>query len=311
MQRMSTVCVAGLVVLHALSPMLAGADPTGTETLSVLDARIAEAPHDVRLLLARAELYVRANRAYEALADLRLAESLGTAGPALHAHRAAALHQLGRDAQAEAELDAFLASTDGTQWAHDLRGRIREADGRFAGALEDYEAALRIGPRIHLFLARGRVLERLGRLDEAAYGYRDGLSLRSGAVVLREALVRVERARGEWDEALQEVDRLLAASGRQVRWLLLRADVLDAAGRSAAARAARTAALADAERSLAKRPSARNQAAVGLALVALGRHPEAISVLTQALARSPSMEDARDGLAQARRRMAARTEGSR
>jgi tetratricopeptide (TPR) repeat protein len=166
-----------------------------------------------------------------------------------------------------------------------------------------YDDALAVGDHQDVYLARGRVLETLGRDEEAANGYAAGLHAHAGAVVLRDALIRVELRRGNHERALAEIDQAMAQARIRTRWLLLRGEVLAAAGRSREAQAAREEALREADRALARRDSPANHVERGRALLALGRAEEAIRELEQALRRVPRLPEAQSALAAARRQL--------
>lgn len=291
--------VATLAVAMLL-PAIAFADPPVDDELAALDARIEAAPTDVDLLLQRAELRVRASDADGALADLRLVEAMAPGDPRLSLLRGWIHFDGGADRRAEAELERYVALTGGSPFAHAMLGRLHERNDRPLRALASYDAALSLGDDLDLYLRRGRLLERLDRLDEAAAGYEAGLVATGGAVVLRVALVELETRRGRFDRALALVDQALASAGNDARWLLRRADVLEAAGRSGEARRARLRALEEAERRVAGRPAPAALMERGRALLALGRYREAARDLTQARRRAPRLHEAAILLARAR-----------
>lgn len=280
----------------------AAADPPRREDITALTARIERSPGDVRLLLLRAELYLSADRVEEALDDLRLVEAIAPDEPRLLLLRAEAAIEQARWREAEAMLDTSISRGDGTQRAYALRARLHERFDRELDAIADYDAALSFGGDLDLFLARGQLQEALGLSREAIEGYEAGLREHAGAIVLRVALIRVLVARGDLSRALAHVDAAAAQSRVDTKWLLLRGSILEAMGRSGEARRAREAALAEAQRLMARRPSAMALAARGEAFLALGRTREAIADLEQATVRAPRMTEARALLAEARRR---------
>jgi tetratricopeptide (TPR) repeat protein len=131
-------------------------------------------------------------------------------------------------------------------------------------------------------------------------GYRAGV-LATRAAVLRMEIVRVERARGRYDAALSEVDALLAAQDGRARLLSLRGAILAQAGRSREARASYEAALADAERMVARRPVALALLARAEARLGLGQRDAAVADLEAAVALAPHDGDMLRLLASLRR----------
>jgi tetratricopeptide (TPR) repeat protein len=165
--------------------------------------------------------------------------------------------------------------------------------------------ALRHGDDVEVYLARGRLLEGLGRLAEAAQSYEMALQGDAASTALRVRLVEVERRLGRYDHALAHVDAAMRHARVDTRWLLRRAQILEDAGRRTEARRARVEALTEAERLLTRRSSPAALAARGEALLALGRADDAARDLAQAVRRAPSLTHARQLLAEARRTIAA------
>jgi tetratricopeptide (TPR) repeat protein len=268
------------------------AHPGVDDQLHALDGRIAAAPDDAALRLRRAELRLRMGHPRDALADLKVAARLAPDDRAVLLQRALVYVALGRPRTAERDLDRFLAAGPAHAEALAQRARLREADGRLDAARADLDAALALGGDLELYLARGRVDERRGHLDEAAAGYREGLATIGPAVVLRLLLVDVERRRGEPAAALTLVDALLHEAPSRADWILLRAEVLDEAGRSAAARAERLRALEVARATVARRPTPLNRLALANAHLALGDYALARDTLARVLHDAPQLPGA-------------------
>ena len=287
-----------LALLLTALPQVALANPRTEDELAALNARIAASPTDVDLLLQRAELRLREAEPEAALADLRLVEAIRPADPRLSLLRGWLDFERGADERAVVELETYVARTGGTVFAHALLGRLHERNDRLAEAVASYDDALVHGDDVDVYLRRGRLLAVMGRLDRAAAGYEAGLAA-TGAVALRVALVELETRRGRYDRALALVEDGERRAGNDGRWLLRRADVLEAAGRSAEAQRVRRSALAEAERRLARRPSPAALMERGRALLALGRHREAIADLSQARRRAPRLREAASLLARA------------
>lgn len=278
------------------------ADPPLTEDLEEVGERILLAPGDIALLIERSELYIQEARPEEALVDLRVAAAIAPGHPRISAQRAVVLHSMGRDDEALAEIEVAIA-TGSAQLAADLalRARILATLGRDEDAIAEYDASLAIHEDVELYLERGRLLERAGRLDEAARGYTEGLRALGGAVILRVAAIELDLRTSRADRALARIDEVLARVPAPARWLLLRARALEGLGRSAEAHDARRAALADVDRRLVRRPSAALRVMRGQALLALGRANEALEESQRAHALAPTLGDALDLELSARR----------
>lgn len=265
-------------------------DPVDRD-IAALTARLAAAPADVGLLLARADLYRRAGRSRAALDDLLMVEALEPGSVRMLVARARVHADLGHEDEAEASLDRALeAGLD--REALGLRATLRERAGRLDGALEDHDAALSIGDSLESRLGRGRVLSRLGRTGEAIAHYRASLPAMGGAVLLRVALVEELARAARYDEALAEIDAAARGARMPARWLLRRGEVLDAAGRTGEARAAREDALAALEARLRRRSAPALELERARALLALGRRADAEAALVRLRHHAPSLGEA-------------------
>lgn len=242
-----------------------------------LDAALSEAPGDAELLLRRARAWRRAGKPSRALSDLTRARRAAPEDRRWDLEEALALIEAGRARRAEARLSRFLEGGPHpvALWE---RGRLREAAGRSALALEDYDAAIAASerPSIDLYLARGRLQRAQGDLAAAAAGYREGLSTRDGAIVLRRHLIEIERQRGAWDAAIDALAPLIEASRNRAPALLERAELEALAGRIEIALATCIDALDAATQLVRRRPAPRH----------LKTHTDALAAVAASLART-------------------------
>lgn len=290
-------------VLLALALLLAAPGGLAHEApqrrVDELDRFLAVSPDDAALLLDRASALRHLERWGEALADLT--RSLALAPGLREARLELALTRLesGDAPGALADLDLYLGSGEPARAALAARGKILEDQGLLSLARDDYQAALAISVDPELILARGRVEETLGDLDSAARGYEQGLRELAGAAVVRVALVNVEIARKGYPRALALIaDETGRSRHGRGEWLLLRARVHQAQGKTALAQRDRLAALDEARLALESRPSDLKKLAVARALAALGRAAEARPLLREILASSPALDDAQKLLSQ-------------
>jgi tetratricopeptide (TPR) repeat protein len=173
------------------------------------------------------------------------------------------------------------------------RARLRLREGQSSKAVQDYNAALTRGDSVQLYLARGRLLEQLGRRAEAAAGYEEGVQATGGAVLLREAAAELALKRGNHDRALRHVAALIEHARVDTRWELMRGRILQKAGRPDQAREARERALKSAGGLLEVRRSAAAFMSRGRARLALGQREAAIADLQRALQQAPHLQRAR------------------
>lgn len=269
--------------------VIATAHPGEDERLAALHARIHAAPHDPSLRLRRAELLVRSGHHRRALAELARVERLDPDEREVLRLRALVHEAQGHPRRAERELDRYL--DDGPPHVEALvaRARIRDADGRLDAARDDLDAAIALGPTPELLLARGRLDERRGHLDDAARGYRRGLAALGPAVTVELALAHVELRRDAPALALEVVDELLARSPERADWILLRADVLEAQGLAAAATVERLRALVIADANLRRRPTPLHRLVLARAQLALELTEQAHAQLDRVLTEAPEL----------------------
>ena len=293
-----TVRCSIFVALLLVGPTTAAADLDLDLQAAALRARLTSSPTDLpsRLRLARVEL--EAGRPGEALAELAVLDAMAPGHTEDAVVRAQAL--LAND-QAEAALLLLeeRLTLEGPIEGLRLRARLLDAQDREEEALRDLEAIVLRGPSLDDELRRGRLLERLGRLREAALAYREGRGRHRDAAILRLAEIRTERAQGHPDRALALLEPLLGARAVAPRLRVLRGELLREAGQTQAAEEALERALRDAERMLARRPSAMALMERGRARLALGR-AGALGDLEQALGRAPGLHEARRLLQRAR-----------
>lgn len=151
----------------ALLLLLAPTTALAQEELVDLNARVHEAPQDVKLRLDRADALLSAGRFDEALVDCERAEEIDPRDADVSLTRARIYLALGELGLAEHYLSAHLKAGRPSAGALFLRGSIREETGRFEEALADYRAAVALESDAELQRSRRRMLRALGRLDDA------------------------------------------------------------------------------------------------------------------------------------------------
>ncbi len=264
------------------------AHPGVRDDLRRADERVDREPGSAAAHLRRAALHRRAGDPARSLADAARAAQLGAAPGAVALERGLALAAAGRHAEAIPDLTTAIAARP--SWgALVARARCRVARKRPAAAVADFDAALALRPQVDVFLERGRLLQKLGRLDEAASGYRVGLRAVGPATLLADALVDVELARARPELALAVAE----AQPEAVRWLLRRAEALDALGDIPRRDASLARALELANRSLARRNTAIHLVARARVHMARGAPDRARADVRAALDKAPRYAAAR------------------
>ncbi|MHC4064783.1 MAG: tetratricopeptide repeat protein [Planctomycetota bacterium] len=287
------VLLAAVAILSGWLVAPVAAHPGLHHDIERLTSALAEEPGRAGLWIKRAHHYRLDGRFSEALADLDRARVLDAGKLEICLHRGLTLSAMGRDAEAEAELSWFLQHGAGGVAAFAERARIRQRSGRSELALSDYSAAIALNRDVDLYLARGKLQESLGLLDEAAEGYRDGLASLGGGATIRSSLVRVEISRQRYDAALALIDEVLRRAPVKTEQYLLRAEVLEASGQSDQARVERERALVEADRVFRKRATALHLLSRAKVNLALGNMNDAMGDLKWALKKSPRFARAR------------------
>jgi tetratricopeptide (TPR) repeat protein len=294
-----------VVMLAAAAALLVAGSAAGHAGLSAeiaaLSQKIEQAPNDLALRLQRAALLRRQADLESAMADLRVVEHRAPDSRPLLLERALTRKALGNLRGALADLNRFLATGAPRSDALVARAELYELLGEPERARADYDAAVRRAATPELVMARGRLDEALGKLERAAKGYEEGLAKLGGAVVVRLALIRVERARNRFSRAAELVDGLIEASPAKADWLLLRAEIHAQAGQPARARRDRLRALAELDRAIATRPTPLKRLSRAKAYLALGRARDARNDLDLVVRQAPKLEEARALLAETER----------
>lgn len=277
------VCLA----LFGLGASDVRAHPGLHEDIVRATSALEQDPENADLYARRAHYYRLGGHLEEALTDLMRARNLEPGNMAVALGLGLTLSALGRDHEAEAELNRFISTGSRSVRAFSERAAVRARGGRFPEAIADYTEAIEIQRDIELYLRRGQLQEATGDLSAAVVGYFDGFEHLGGAVTLRLALIRVETQRGEYDSALAYIDQELQRAPVKTTWYLRRAEVLRAAGRAEEAELALDMALTEANQVIEKRATGIHLFSRAKVYAAMGRTDEARQDLENVLFRSP------------------------
>ncbi|MDR4462355.1 MAG: tetratricopeptide repeat protein [Nitrospirales bacterium] len=258
--------------------------------------KLVKDPDNVDLLVHRGQVYRSNGKYIESLLDLERAWLQNRENRTVVLQRALTLSALGRDKEAESALDYFLQEESDPKRVFALaeRATIHARNGQTELAITDFTSAIQLQPTIELYLVRGKLQESLGRLEDAAAGYQDGLTKLGDAILLKKGLIRVRMAQSQYREALALVDEEITGSSVKTSWHLQRAKILDHLGRPDEARLAYEQALAEANRVLGKRQTAMQLLARAEVYQAMGRMEEAKNDLRVAIQKTPHFAEADD-----------------
>jgi len=288
------ICSFTLALFPMVCVEMVAAHPGLDPDIDEITHELEENPKNVDLLIKRGQLYRSNGELTDSLDDLDRAEELAPDNPRIIFERGFTLSAMGRDRDAEVALDQYLEQASGRTRLDALaeRAHIHARTGQAGLAIADFTSAIRMHPAMGLYLARGELHESLGHLEEAASGYREGLSRLGNAILLKKGLIRVETTRGRYDEVLTLIDEELDRASVKTEWHLRRAEVLVAMGKHQAAQSAHEEALAESNRVLGKRVTASHMVIRAKVYIAMGRLQQAKHELQMAVQRAPRFSEA-------------------
>lgn len=224
----------------------------------------------------------------------RQALAVTTGSELVHNNYGALLVQQGRPAEAIAQFEAALKVNPRMITARLSLARARLDVGDTRGALDELDRAQQAAPRsAEVRRERGIALARTGRPAEAVESFRAARTLAPGDRRLPADVVRALADAGRRDEAEAELRDALAASPRDPSLLFLQGVFADDAGRAADAVAAF-------ESALSVRPGdVATLNRLGVALARQGRLPEAIARFRRAVEIDPGAAEPRENLRRA------------
>lgn len=230
-RRLALVCL----LLAALTPPIALAHGDLHEQIVAISQRIAADPSNAGLILRRAELYREHGQWPQADADYDRAGRLAPDNPAIGLGRGKLYLAMGKPDAARASLDRVLDAQPAHVDALATRAQALQALGEHDAAAADFARAIAIAssPEPDFYLGRAHALSAASpaRDDEALASLDEGLARLGKLPTLSLAAIELQARRGEFDDALQRLDKLREGQARQEAWLERRGDILKAAGR--------------------------------------------------------------------------------
>ncbi|MCZ6695443.1 MAG: tetratricopeptide repeat protein [Acidobacteria bacterium] len=251
------------LILLILLPSPIRAHSAPEERIEHLSARITTEPANAELYLERAALY-RSHRHWRAAqTDYERCRRLDPQLTRVDLGLGRLWLETGRLTQSVTALERYLETTadDATAWA--LLGRAHRESNEPEKASIAFDRAIdfsiRAGknPPPEWYLARARSLLGSGPdyREKALHGLEQGLAVLGEPVTLHLEALQLERDLGRIEAALSRLDHLQRSANIDVTWLVLRAEILEGAGRPDDARIA----LERARFALATVPAGRRQ----------------------------------------------------
>ncbi len=188
-----------------------------------------------RLYQLRGEEYLVVRDWEKALADFRRARQLQPSGIRVSLPMARVFYEQSEYERALDAIDRYLHRYADDEEGLLLRSHILQELGRDRDALRDLERALSrrsaAQPEIGLVLYRAELQGRLGEWSAAIQGIDEAEAVLGRLLVLENKRIDLLRKKGDIEAALAVLERVLARVPRKERWLLLKAQLLEQAGR--------------------------------------------------------------------------------
>ena len=156
------------------------------------------------------------------------------------------LSDAGRDTEAKAAFDRFIAHQPESAPGYTARARALMKAKNAASASEDFAAAISHSspPDPALFIEHSRALHATGRVPEAIQTLDAGIAKLGPLIALAQEAIAIEEAAGHFPEALARIEKVIQSAPRKERWLVRRAALLEKMERPREARVALIAARA-------------------------------------------------------------------
>ncbi|MEW6206915.1 MAG: tetratricopeptide repeat protein [Acidobacteriota bacterium] len=250
-----------------------------------LDSKLKE----TRIYLASALL--KLGETERAASVLKEAISHGESDSLTIALMGVAAERLGKTDEAFSHYSRSIEMESANATAREGRARILEARGDAAGAIEDLIVAWQSQPSSEIALHLARLYARAGRAQAAIQIYRNLIRERPEDLNLRAEMIRLMAASDQAEEAIREIERLVAAQPANARLLALAGELCEDKPERAA----------DFYSRAVKADPADNRSRIGwgAALVRSQQYEAALPVLAEAVEREPKNHSAHANLATA------------
>jgi tetratricopeptide (TPR) repeat protein len=185
------------------------------------------APHDPVVHSLAGEVGELSGATEEALRDYRAALGADPFNGRVRTRLARLLEQAGKVSEAELEYNQALRDDPACGATWQARGALRQIQGRNLDALADYTAALEIRRwDARPVAARAALNRQLGRLDQAEADYNEVLRCDPDALDAHFRLGELLLARGQFRQALEHLDVVLAREASHAEAQRCRAEAL-------------------------------------------------------------------------------------
>lgn len=221
-----------------LVAVIASAHPEKSAQIEAITARIQKEPENAELYLHRADLHRQESQFELAMSDLATAARLKHDWPQLSLVRGQIQFDEGDWEKALRSVERFLSSETNHAPGLLLRARCQRQLGRHDLAVADYNLALKFfaQPNPDVYVERARIEAALGHFESAIAGLDEGIQRLGSLPGLESMAIQLERQSGQFDAAVRRIEEMEKMGAGGPAELLLKADVLEQAGRLDSAR---------------------------------------------------------------------------
>jgi tetratricopeptide (TPR) repeat protein len=234
---MSPLILLLALVFAPIAPI--SADAGISKRIKMLSSHIDQSPGDQALRLQRALAYVDDNQPELALADIKVAETLGDPLAAAYTY-GVLLYRQGDNAAARPYFDRYLQAYPEEWGALGYRARLLRDSGENRLALADYETLIRLNDALDpgYYVVTARLMASLPErgVNEALALLDQRIAQRGAISSLQRYAIDLETQRGNYPAAIARMATLDEKLRASAQWQLDVAELLLQAGRAEEAR---------------------------------------------------------------------------
>lgn len=210
------------------------------DVVAALSAQLQRNPGNAATRYQLAEAHAGHDEWQACLREINIVERLAPGEYPTPYLRGFALHIAGRETEAKAVLDSFLAENPRHTGALTTRGRVLVKLGRPAEAAADLQQAVALAhtPQPDLIAELASAYVKAGQTESALKALDAGLAAAGDVPSLLRCALEIETRAGALDAALLRIDALQKTAPSPEPWMAERARLLARSGRAPEARAA-------------------------------------------------------------------------
>lgn len=210
------------------------------EQIEKLDALLEQDPDHVDALLERADIYRRHRNYDKALEDLNRVRLLSPKSDTVFYLTGVTLLEQGELDDAEIALQIFIGRSPSSPRGHLALAKLFTQQNRHLNAAQEYELVIENQPipTPDHYLARAQAYVEAGKpfLTLALEGLEEGIASIGPLITFRKLAIQIELDQGNFQNAIDRVNRILRDVDRKEAWFVKKAKILSSIGREEEAR---------------------------------------------------------------------------